>query len=661
MNQLPARILIVEDEPHTAEALKLYIENFGFDVIDIVSSSQEAIDVALSSHPDLIIMDIILEGVGDGITAAEEIHKQIGTPVLYLTAHDENYLFERAKITDPFAYILKPFNERELLLTINMALYRHETERKLRTNEIHLAQAQAIGNMGSWDWDIVSGHLHWSKNTFVIFGLNPDTFAATYEEFLASVHPDDREMVQEAVDKALSGKQSYNIEHRIVLPDGQERFVHEKARVTFDDAAKPIRMTGTVQDITERKGLEGEVARAKKMLDQSLEERTQKILNGDAHISNLLKEGVESKASAILEMVGDGVVTIDRVGIVESFNPAAEKIFGFTAREVIGQNIKMLMPEPYQSEHDGYIKRYTGSGDPRVIGIGREVVGQRKNGEAFPMALVVSEVSLHGENMFVGTVRDITRHKQYEERIQRSKEMAELATQAKSEFLANMSHELRTPLNAIIGFSDFLMSMSADERGSQGNLEYLQYINSSGLHLLELINDILDLSKIEAGKMEISEDDFDIRALIQTSIELVRQRAEEKHIELIVDIAEEVRGLHADERRVRQILLNLLSNATKFTPDKGRVEVRCGYDDGGLSICVRDTGIGMKPEDIELALEAFGQIDSSLARKYEGTGLGLPLVKELMEAHCGSLQIESEPGQGTSATIHFPEQLTIKK
>ena len=229
-----------------------------------------------------------------------------------------------------------------------------------------------------------------------------------------------------------------------------------------------------------------------------------------------------------------------------------------------------------------------------------------------------------------------------------------MANRAKSEFLANMSHELRTPLNAIIGFADMLTQEYMGQVNDRQS-EYLRDITGSGKHLLGLINDILDLSKIEAGKVELVESRVNAKGLIDGCIRLVAERALQGGLRLICSEMDTDLGVQADERMLRQMLLNLLSNAVKFTPEGGRVTVGAEVKSTGeCCISVSDTGIGIASQDISTAMSTFGQIDSALDRRYEGTGLGLPLVRSLAELHEGKLEIESEPDVGTTARICFP-------
>ena len=369
----------------------------------------------------------------------------------------------------------------------------------------------------------------------------------------------------------------------------------------------------------------------------------------------------EERLRGIMETVVDGIVVIDDAGVIESFNPAAEKVFGYDAEEVIGNNVSMLMPEPFASQHDAYLARYQETGKAQIIGKGREVLGRRKDGSVFPLELAVSEMTAEGQSLFIGVTRDITERKRYEQELQHAVEQAEIANRAKSEFLANMSHELRTPLNAIIGFSE---AMQTGIFGSIDNDHYEGYIgniNDSGRHLLDVINDILDVSRIEAGKMDFHPEPVNAVDVAETCMRLIRERAESAGVGLFHHVDDDLPPLLSEGRRLKQILLNLLSNAVKFTPDGGEIGVvmRLTTNDG-MEIRVSDTGIGMHPEDIPRALTPFSQVDSRLQRKYEGTGLGLPLSKAFVELHGGTLTLESAPEEGTTAVVYFPSECLMR-
>jgi PAS domain S-box-containing protein len=390
----------------------------------------------------------------------------------------------------------------------------------------------------------------------------------------------------------------------------------------------------------------------------------------------------EARTRAILAAAVDAIITIDATGTIESLNTATEKLFGYTAQEMVGQNVKMLMPAPYRAEHDAYLHNYTTTGVKKIIGIGRDVVGRRKNGDTFPMELAVSEVQTGGRRLFTGIVRDITERNLIERnRIERSLQEKNIelehANRIKSEFLRTMSHELRTPLNAIIGFSEVLKDgllgpMSAVQT------EYIGDIFTSGQHLLSLINDILDLSKVEAGMMTLELEPTDLKNLLLSSLSIVKEKAAAQRISLELKADDNLGVPYMDTRKTKQIVYNLLSNAVKFSAagtsvvlKASRVPRSCvgqlrgtwptyGFaladnaHDEFLELCVSDRGIGISQLNMKKLFLAFSQIDSSLARKFEGTGLGLAMVKQLTELQGGTVAVASEEGRGAIFVAWLP-------
>ena len=243
-----------------------------------------------------------------------------------------------------------------------------------------------------------------------------------------------------------------------------------------------------------------------------------------------------------------------------------------------------------------------------------------------------------------------------------AKHAADDANRAKSEFLASMSHELRTPLNAILGFSEVIKEELFGPVGLSKYVDYAQDVHNSGQHLLDLINDILDLSKIDAGKVELREEQISVPGLIADSTSLVRERALKSGVGLEILPAPDLPLINADKRLLKQILLNLLSNAVKFTPAGGRVTVKAALDgQKGIRITVADTGIGMSPDDVAKAMSPYGQIDSRMSRKHQGTGLGLPISRSLARMHGGELEVESKPGAGSSITLVLPPHCCVTR
>ena len=358
------------------------------------------------------------------------------------------------------------------------------------------------------------------------------------------------------------------------------------------------------------------------------------------------KENLEK----LIDTIEDGIVVINDRGSIQKFNPTAEKIFQYRSDEVIGKNVNMLMPEPYHSNHDDYIKNYITTGVSKLIGIGRDVEAKKKDGTVFPIHLAMSEMTVENKSKFVGSIKDITQQKEAEEKLVLAKETAEQANRVKSEFMNTMSHELRTPLTIILGNIEELTD--EDELPDTDDIaEIARDCSKAGDMLMQLINDILDISKIEAGKMPLHREKIDSAELINDVAKTIRVLAENKGLDLV--IKGEDRVIDIDPIRIKQTLFNLLSNSIKFT-DSGAVSITTEVQKDWFTIRVSDTGCGMDEQSLTYIFDPFRQVDSSTTRKVGGTGLGLAITKKLVELHGGAISVESEVGRGSSFTIKLP-------
>ncbi|WP_052721421.1 PAS domain S-box protein [Methanococcoides methylutens] len=356
----------------------------------------------------------------------------------------------------------------------------------------------------------------------------------------------------------------------------------------------------------------------------------------------------EEKFKTVFESANDGIYVTDLYGRFLEVNKIACKQLGYTRSELlqmrpqdidlfadatdVGSQIDQLL----QDEHNLF-----------------ESILVRKDGSTFPVEVNIQVIDYMGEKAILGVSRDMTEHKQADEAMLNAKLAAEDASRAKSEFLTNMSHELRTPLNSIIGFSEVLCSENVGDLNDMQK-RYVSNVYRSGKHLLELINDILDLSKIEAGKMSLNPDKFAIRDTINEIMETMMPLATEKGIELKCDIDPERPFIVADAVKLRQIIYNLVSNAIKFTDRGGSVTIETRSSDDRISVLVKDTGIGISVVDQKKLFQPFVQIDSSNAREYGGTGLGLSLVKNFVEMHGGKIWVESEVEKGSTFGFTIP-------
>jgi two-component system, sensor histidine kinase and response regulator len=496
----------------------------------------------------------------------------------------------------------------------------------------------------------------------------------------------------------------------------------------------------------------------------------------------------EKYLGTVVNNMLDGLIVIDVKGLVQSFNPAAANIFGYQEEEVIGKNVAILMPEPDRSQHDDYLQNYLGGADAKIIGLGREVFGRRKDGAIFPLELSVNEMEIDGRKLFIGSIQDNTHRHEMTEALNESnerfrgfaeaasdwfwemdqdlkftyitdryciltgvekedilgktrsellndsmfendpevwklhledleaerpfqdftyalknsagrishislngqpvysedgdflgyrgtgtevtnrilgemalhdaKDQAETANRAKSEFLANMSHELRTPLNAIIGFSDTIMSGVLGELKNQNYRDYIRHINDSGKHLLSLIGNILDLSKIEAGKMVLSPEPIDVCAMLEELEATIQPIILKNNNTFTVECPPEVGIIQQDPIGLRQVLFNLIDNASKFT-NMGKIELTVqrippNSEESFIVFSIRDTGIGLSEEQIKALFRPFQQGDASVTKRFGGTGLGLAICRRICELMDGDITVQSTPEEGSVFIVRIP-------
>ncbi len=498
---------------------------------------------------------------------------------------------------------------------VAVAMQRQRDLEVLRESREDLARAQSVAHVGSWRLNLQRNELLWSDENCRIFGVPKET-PLTYETFLSTIHPDDRAYVDAKWAAALRGE-PYDVEHRILV-GGAVKWVRERAELEVDSAGTLLGGFGTTQDIT---GLK-------------------------------LAEAVKARYELIAQYARDPLLLVDLEGHVIEANQAAVELYGYPKEELLNLRIHALRQEDAEVV-DLQMQR------ARVQGFLFESVHVCKDGSSVPVEVSSRGVVIEGQEMLLSVIRDIRQRKETEMTLRQAKVEAERASQAKSDFLASMSHELRTPLNAIMGFSqvlehEYFGSLTAKQK------EYVTDVYESGRHLLSLINDILDLSKIEAGKMEPAFTRFNAGDLLESSRVLVRERCFKHGIRLDFDMSDPVRSLMvtADERRLKQILYNLLSNATKFTPDGGLIRVQARLTDEPvpqLEVSVADSGIGIEAEHQKHIFEPFYQVKQGAADKTPGTGLGLSLARQLVGLHGGRIWVESAgEGHGSRFTFAIP-------
>lgn len=362
-----------------------------------------------------------------------------------------------------------------------------------------------------------------------------------------------------------------------------------------------------------------------------------------------------SMFTTVFDVSEVGITVTDHHGRFVRINKTFSHMTGWDAIDLMGQELTIIIPP---EEHELAWSRHGDALNHKKKNFG-EIKILKKNGEVMNVMVTSSMMELsNGRSFRITTVVDVTELIKIEHDLRTAKEEADEANKAKSAFLANMSHELRTPLNAIIGFSEMMLNATLGPVDNEHYVEYLGDIKFSAQHLLQIINDVLDMSKIEAGKMPLDDEDINVLGLVESVKRLIRSKADEREVEINIEAVNDLPKLRGDERLIRQVLLNLLSNAVKFSDPQGRILISITVDDG-MNLSITDRGIGIPEERLDDIIEPFGQVTDPRVNKGQGTGLGLPIAKAMMDMHGGSLEILSKVGEGTTVICHFPPDRVV--
>jgi two-component system cell cycle sensor histidine kinase PleC len=596
------------------------------------------------------VMQIVMADGRDAIATVRNLSEPLGQ-VAVVQAVSDVYADWRRDLARGGALLASML----ALLGIGAAALQRET---LRRCQIEAAKADmrerfdaalARGRCGLWDWDIARGRIYWSRSMYDMLGMDAEPEYMSFGDVNALIHPQDGDLT--AMAELLAASETNSMDHAFRIRNVRNEWVWIRARAEIlrQGASDAPHLVGIAVDITDQKALIERTATADIRLRDAIETISEAFVVWDADNQLVM---CNSKFQSLHNLPADAAVT---------GTPYAE-LMSLGAPPLIQKQIPL--GERANSGARTYEARLS---DGRWLQINER---RTKDGGYVSVGTDISKLKRHEEQLLdserrlMATIADLRKSRQtlelqaqqladLAEKYLEQKAEAEMANRAKSEFLANMSHELRTPLNAIIGFSEMMEHQTFGALGCAKYLDYSTHIHSAGQHLLGVISDVLDMSRLESGKVQLHPTVFEIDAAVSRAIEAVRHAAEEKEINLQAESLPKT-ALYADRQAIEKVLISLMRNAVKFTPEGGRISLRSHVDEGQISIYVEDTGVGIAPEALPRLGRPFEQIDSPLENGNKGSGLGLAIARSLMELHGGSLHIRSSLGSGTIVRIRLP-------
>ena len=664
----PIKILVVDDNPHMLKGITRLFRINGFDVEEAMNGTR-AIELARNSRPDLILLDVNLPDI-NGIEVCRRLKSDPDTANIFIVHLSAMHTNSSSQVEGLEAgadgYIVQPISNQELLARIQSLARIISAEKELhsRKQEFEALVQNAPDLIARIDRNLAYNYVNPAVSR--VFGRRPDEILGHTHHSAGLTEPAYQKL-EAAVSSVFSGETEKKIELE---------FIQSESSSWFQVRLAPERnVQGHIQsvlcifsDITERKIAEEEIRLLNKDLENRVELRTAELArtNRDLEAEITEREKTESAlrtSEALMRQITDNmndiVLVTDNDGIVTYITPSVTTSLGLEPRECIGQPLSRFFEHRDKEKIEESVAVISKTG----ISGSSEFNLTHKNGSNYCFE-IISGPLLDDHNGIVGVIggaRNITERKISEEALRsRTDELAlansklAKASKLKDEFLSSMSHELRTPLIAVLGISEALQEEVYGPLTEKQH-KSLKTIEESGRHLLSLINDILDISKIEAGKMELQYAPIHIDSLCQASIQFVRHSAQEKKLDLQLNIDGNTDKVLGDERRLKQILVNLLGNAVKFTEEGGRVglDVRADVESDAVEFVVWDTGIGIAPDQMERMFQPFVQLDSSISRQYSGTGLGLSIVRKLIDMHGGSINLESREGEGSRFTVRL--------
>lgn len=512
----------------------------------------------------------------------------------------------------------------------------------------HLNRTLDRGRSGLWDWDIARGHVFWSSSMFEILGLKKFQHVLSFGEIKSILHDDDKGIIEELNELIETGGKVFDREFRMLNSANEWVWLHIRGEIVDEEFDSTVRLVGVTSDISEHKAIEARSNLADMHLSQAIENISEGFVMWD-----------NDRCLVMCNKKFQQFFKLPKTALRKGTHQ--DDVFA-AGQKIISKDV-IALDDYSDDQHSAYEYLLE---DGRWLHVSERTTD---NGSFVSVGTDISHIKRHesklveSERELIETVShlEITKKKleTHQDELQVYAERANSANRAKTEFLANMSHELRTPLNAIIGFSELIQSQTFGEITEPRYVEYAADIHKSGQHLLLVINDILDMSKIESGNMQLEMQKVELAEVAESCMRIVAGRASDQKVELDMQIKDGL-YINADKRALKQILLNLLSNAVKFSESGGQVSLNAQSSETGINIEIADNGIGMSAESLASVGKPFAQIGSQLTKNHDGTGLGLSISKSLTEMHGGSLKIASELSQGTLVSLDLPQYKKVK-
>jgi PAS domain S-box-containing protein len=644
-------VLILDDDAAVVEMTALYLRTRGFDTLTCASAAAALEKFhGTGGDVDALIADVTLSNgrvaMASNLNALTPVLK-----ILFVSGHSwtetDAALFNRLPV-GPVRFLRKPYSVQDLVAQLGELLNSTpHVRRSPKTVAKEPAVSDAPGLRDALEPPIglldmahdaivvraLDGRIrYWNHGAETLYGWSKDeAIGRVTHDLLKTVFPAPFEDIQKALreNRRWQGELQHTVRSKGTVTVSSRWAVREAEN-------QQIEILEINRDITAQKKVEEEL----------------RAVNRERALRIAELQRAEQRFRTLLESAPDAMVIVDGSGQIVLVNQETEKQFGYRRIELLGHNVDMLVPERFRGRHPGRRSLYVSERRVRPMGKGLELFGLRKNGEEFPVEISLSPIET-AEGVLIGSsIRDISGRKSLEKALSGKNTQLENADKTKDLFLAGMSHGLRAPLHTIIGFADLLAEELKGPLNDQQK-HFVRHILDDSQHLLELVNDILDLSKIQAGELQLRWEIFDASAAIEEVVSSFRSQVQAKSIRLETQVGESP-ALHADHLRFKQVLYNLLSNAIKFTPEGGAIRIAATPRDNFIEIAVSDTGIGIPKEQHEAVFDGFHQVSKTAKSGQAGTGLGLSITRALVEQHGGRIWLESEHGQGSRFILTIP-------